>query len=454
MTSTEEEQGSELTEPAERTARRGSGGSGDGPVALGIFLVCLVVYLLSPVKTVTDSVWTVYVANSIIEEGNVDLDEYQAAVDEENGWQTVQHDGHTHYKVAIGAPVLSVPFVLLGKASDGLFGTELMSRLPDGGAQTIDPMIASLFAAATVAVVFALARESGLGRRPSLLVAAVFALASPAWSTASRSLWMHGPSMLMVGLTLYFFLLARRDPRWLAACGAAAMTAFFVRPTNTVTVGVFALLALYIYRRRAWRFLAGAGGVFAFFVVLDLVFYGQPLPLYMRTNHIRPNENVPEALAGNLISPARGLLVFCPFLLLAIWGAWLKWKDDEWRPVDTAVAAVVVAHWVGVSFVPLWYAGWSYGPRYMTDVLPLLFWFFLPAAGRLASWQRQRQPLTAGQRAVRGFAVAGIAFAFVVHMGGAVRDEGFIWNQDPISVDLDPSRVWDWSDPQFLRPFR
>jgi hypothetical protein len=25
------------------------------------------------------------------------------------------------------------------------------------------------------------------------------------------------------------------------------------------------------------------------------------------------------------------------------------------------------------------------------------------------------------------------------------------WNGEPVNVDFHPNRVWDWSDPQFLR---
>jgi hypothetical protein len=41
---------------------------------------------------------------------------------------------------------------------------------------------------------------------------------------------------------------------------------------------------------------------------------------------------------------------------------------------------------------------------------------------------------------------------FINGTGAAFRD-GYCWSAYPNTIDSHPSRVWDWSDPQFLRPY-
>ena len=41
-----------------------------------------------------------------------------------------------------------------------------------------------------------------------------------------------------------------------------------------------------------------------------------------------------------------------------------------------------------------------------------------------------------------------------VNATGAVLRSGYCWSATPVHVDEDPSRIWDWSDPQFARPYR
>jgi len=41
--------------------------------------------------------------------------------------------------------------------------------------------------------------------------------------------------------------------------------------------------------------------------------------------------------------------------------------------------------------------------------------------------------------------------SFTIHFRGAHRRSAWDWNSQPVDVDVDPTRIWDWRDPQFLR---
>jgi hypothetical protein len=43
------------------------------------------------------------------------------------------------------------------------------------------------------------------------------------------------------------------------------------------------------------------------------------------------------------------------------------------------------------------------------------------------------------------------AIRFFINPRGALSIDVHHWNTTPVSVDPDPARVWDWTDPPFLR---
>jgi hypothetical protein len=142
-------------------------------------------------------------------------------------------------------------------------------------------------------------------------------------------------------------------------------------------------------------------------------------------------------LAGLLISPSRGLLIFMPWVVFALWGMARAWRENEFgweRYLILGMAIVYIMH----VRMGSWWAGWCFGPRYLTDFLPLLVFFILPV------WSAIR----AGTMLRVAFGVA-VAVAFWVQIVGACyyhpRGRGN-WDSFPISVDLDRKRLWDWQD--------
>jgi hypothetical protein len=45
---------------------------------------------------------------------------------------------------------------------------------------------------------------------------------------------------------------------------------------------------------------------------------------------------------------------------------------------------------------------------------------------------------------------AAAAFSVFVHAQGALNPATVRWNMLPTNVDIEPSRLWDWSQPQWL----
>ena len=49
---------------------------------------------------------------------------------------------------------------------------------------------------------------------------------------------------------------------------------------------------------------------------------------------------------------------------------------------------------------------------------------------------------------------AALIWGLFVNATGALLRDSRCWSVVPVSVDAEPGRIWDWSDPQFLRPYR
>ena len=94
-------------------------------------------------------------------------------------------------------------------------------------------------------------------------------------------------------------------------------------------------------------------------------------------------------VAGLLFSPTHGLFVFSPFLLLVPCALPLVFRDRSTRWLTAAAGGAVVLQLIVYGMVD-WRQGISWGPRWLTDMLPILFWMLPPvvialsAAGRVA----------------------------------------------------------------------
>ena len=94
-------------------------------------------------------------------------------------------------------------------------------------------------------------------------------------------------------------------------------------------------------------------------------------------------------LAGLLFSPTHGLLVFSPFLLLVPLAFRRVCADAGHRRLTVALGIGMALQLLFYSKLD-WSGGASWGPRWLTDLLPVLFWMLPPAvvplktAGRLA----------------------------------------------------------------------
>lgn len=403
---------------------------------------------------------------SMVDRHDVNLDEIAPAIEAEHYYAAecvslrgeaytlqIQNcaDGHLYSWYPIGGPLLATPLFIamrwilhllqpllvhIEPHVHPVIASFLRAEMTGPAHVIVEAVIASFLVALTAVLLYFIARRDLEPRRAALL-AWIFAFATSAWSTASRGLTQHAPSMLMIAAALAILV---RCERFTALAAVPAAFSYVVRPTDSL---FFAMAALYVLIHRRKHFVAFslcAMPVFAGFAAFNLSVYHAVWPSYYAQ---RPPFPVPlgrfaTALAGNLISPGRGLFIFSPILLLSLWGMVLAWRTRWTWPFSAYWTVLIFVHWITISlFVDFWWGGHSYGPRFFTDMMPLFALFLIP-------WMKDRPSLGPA------FFVL-LAVSVFIHARGSLTLGPHVWNVNPVEIDQHPERLWDWRDPSFLR---
>ncbi|WP_338863755.1 hypothetical protein [Myxococcus stipitatus] len=428
-----------------------------------LFVLYFAALAMFPIPSPFDSKLLVPTALSILREGNIELDEYSQTF----SWfrhGVFDLNGHVYNYFPLGPSLVALPMVVV---VDGFVRTvEPVRHVHPGLARFCEHWrhiydatgqvdlgawdhpqryFASVLMAIAGVVMYVLGTAARLSRPRALLLSTLFVFGTPLLSTASRAMWQHGPSLLCLTFVLLCLVRARENPSAAGWAGLPLALSYVMRPTNSISVLLLTLYVVWTYPRQAWKFFAGALVVAIPWVTVNYVHYGSVLAPYYEPQRLEiEGARMAEALAGNLVSPARGLLVFTPVVLMGLWGLVLEWRARTFTRLHAVLIAVVLLHWVTVSTFPHWWAGHSYGPRFFTDMVPYMMFFLLPVV-RTLSWRgpEARRAMTAT------FAVLAV-LSLGIHIHGASSRSVYAWNPLPIDVDQKPSRLWDWKDPQFL----
>lgn len=408
----------------------------------------LILYLLFPDHIYpADAIWAPHVAASAIYDGDLYLDEYRTWI-QTDYFAVHELDGHLISFFPAGGPLLTIPsMIVLDAVLPALRGTTLQAYLiehspNDPLAHDLHLFNASLIMAVSAAVVYLIGREY-LRVPYALLLATAYALGTPAYSTASRALWQHGPSMLLLSLALLLLVRARRQPATIAFVALPLGLAYVVRPTNSVSVAVITLYVLLVYRAYFVRYVLLGLLVALLFAGLNLAVYHSVLPPYFSAARLGA-ATFGEALLGNLVSPSRGVLIHSPVLLLVPVGVFLKARHGRWESLDWTLALIIVLHWIVISAFPHWWAGYSFGPRFFADVMPYAIYFLIPVLSLAQAGTRRATALT-------GVYVLLLIPSIAIHHRGVTSIAVWGWNNTPADIAEQPNRLWNWADAQVLR---
>jgi hypothetical protein len=396
----------------------------------------LLVVLTARVRDVSsDPRATLAITQNFVRHGTLALDALGAERIREYGTVLMHRGGHTYSAFPLGTSLLATPFVLLATG----VGLELSQYHNE---RLLQVLLVAVISVAEVMLLERLARR-WLPPRWALALAGITWFGSSLASTQATALWSHDCATLLALLVLCLGLRTGQRsstaPGWVL--GVLLFLAYLCRPTMSVFAAAM-LLYLFVHDRRAAFEAAFALAVgIALFVGASEHWLGEPLPPYYRPRRLAGSAYT-TALFGNLLSPSRGLFVFSPLFVVPL----LFFRASVTalrREKALALLAVLwpVAHLLLVSRLRHWWAGYSFGPRFFTDIVPGLF--VLLCVTLSVAFDTHRRALVAA------VAVLGTYSCLVHTVQGLYNRAPKAWNAEP-SVDQHPELVFDWRYPQFL----
>ncbi|HVS80998.1 MAG TPA: hypothetical protein VHE60_04630 [Pyrinomonadaceae bacterium] len=425
---------------------------------LVIFIITCSIFILSHNHQVADSKYSMLVSESLLHHGTFTLDRYvfpEFGKLNGAGWGGIYHlemiDGHVYYYFPPGSSILSLPWVAVMNA----FGISAANA--DGthnlrSETIIQASLAAILMAAFACLVFFSSRLL-LPLGSSMLIAFGTAFGTQVLSTASRGLWSDTWAILLLGFVVYMLLAQESGRRRIRPMLLATLLAwsYFVRPTNSLAVVAVTAYIFFFCRPLFIRYVAvGMAWLFAF-IAYSWFHFGHALPSYYLVSRL-DFHSFWIALAGNLISPSRGLLIFVPVIIFVIYLLTRYVRELPAPRLAILCLFIVVAHLIVVSGFSPWWGGHCFGPRYTAGLVP---WFALLGILAIRARLAWREKNELKRRSVRwsaeiAFGATLLLISVGINARGAMNGATAVWNQKPVNVDEHPERVWDWKHPQFL----
>ena len=246
----------------------------------------------------------------------------------------------------------------------------------DHVAELMEKISASLLASIAVVLMYLVLRRDGTPWAFPLAV--VFAFGTNTWMISSQALWQHGTGELLIALAL-LLVTAAASPLRTALLGAVCVLMAANRPPDALVAGALILFIVWSRRRKALWLVAGGVVPLVALLYYNLSFTGNIVGGYAVT---KPSASFFHlgwsGVFGLLVSPTRGLLIFTPFLLFLPVGLIQRLRSPELKALTVALSLAVLAQVLLYSQVD-WRAGVSWGPRWLTDLLPIFVWMLAPA---------------------------------------------------------------------------
>lgn len=355
-----------------------------GIVAVFVFFAAFYALFVRGLPPNGDPVNYYVVAQSIAETGGFAL--------EKNPYVPLEKgpDGAYYSKFAPGQSLLEAPFYTLGRALS-----------PADAGPRYDYAFKYFVTVLSVPVVSALAlvffmltvRRLGFSGRTALLSTLALGLCTMMWPYAKLG-FSEPLQACALAACFYFSVRAGRDglPAAAALAGAAAGALALTKVSAAVVAPAFAvyILAGRHGLKKGFRLAAIYSIVFLAFFALMLAYNQLRFGDYMNFGYFSGKDaafgfgvNWLAGLYGFLFSPGKSIFLYAPFVLLSLWGARRLHRD--YGAESLLVWFCAAAHLAVYSRWWAWHGDWSWGPRFLMPLMPLLA---VPAAALIESLRR------------------------------------------------------------------
>ncbi len=353
----------------------------------------------------------------------------------------------------IVTPILLIPLYFIPYVSMKLFYIPIDLYDPTFRliVMGMEKMSAS-FISALAGVLIYLALKRLVDGKIALIGTLIFGLATSMWSISSQALWQHGMSVLLLSAMIFIVVSGGQkgpDRFRVAALGVLSALFFFNRSSDSFLLLPIVLYILMLKDRRILAYLAAVIIAALPFLAYNIYFFGNPVGGFGRMSSMLSLAGLPMGVAGLLLSPNRGLLIFSPVVLLAIPG-YLKIRDLSNRRLvwffSVAGLSILLTILLYGSFAD-WHGGGCFGTRYLTDIMPYMAIFiglFLNGYSDLKKTGYRKWLAILIIILLVGYSV------FIQFVGAfCYPNGGFKWDQD--HVPQGDEKYWYWHDTQIGR---
>ncbi len=433
-----------------------------------LFLVCIVVYLINgTIISAGDTVPNTLLAFNFLENNTFNLDAFRASylcVDRACYFFTEGNHGHLSSVYPIGTAIITFPLYVVFYTSLKLisFYTSVSLDLTSASFEVYRLFFEKLAAAITTAitvVLFYLSVRLKFNLSISLLSTFIFAFATNTWMTGSQGLWQHTASNLALVSIIFCLLKANRASEkdqkvWLLIAGFACGLLPGIRPTSTLYTIAAIFYSIFTYRFQSVYLFFGLVSALPS-IAWNLYYFSNLTGGYSKIFSESPYKftfiSFLNASLGTLISPSRGLLVFSPIVLYSLPGAYRVFrsrasKDEKLIGCMTIASLVLLFSY---SFYIVWWAGYSYGPRFTTDMMPVVC--YLISYFIASNLQKIISSPNVSYKKYSLFFIIVIFSTFTQAVGAFGANPGRMWNSIPTDIDANQSRLWSFRDSQIER---
>src|SRR5438876_2206025 len=321
---------------------------------LVIFILTCSIFILSHNRQIADSKYSMLVSESLLHHGTFALDRYgfeDFGKQNAGGWGGIYQlelaNGHVYYYLPPGSSILSLPWVAVMNAF-GISASNADGAYNLRGERIIQASLAAILMAAFACAVFFTSRLL-LPLGWSALIAFSVALGTQVLSTASRGLWSDTWGILLVGFVVYMLLAHEGGRHQIRPMLLATLLAwsYFVRPTNSLAVVAVTVYIFVSCRPSFIRYMVVGLAWLIAFIAYSWFHFGHALPSYFLASRL-DFHLFWIALAGNLISPSRGVLISVLVIIFVIFLLVRYAPELPSRRLAIISLAIIVAHLIVV----------------------------------------------------------------------------------------------------------
>ncbi|NVO20253.1 MAG: hypothetical protein HXX13_11160 [Bacteroidetes bacterium] len=226
-------------------------------------------------------------------------------------------------------------------------------------------------------ILFKIAQALGATTRKSYFLSVVFCFTSYSFSFAQCT-YEHHFEMLFILLGYYFIISTNNNSKAVFA-GISITLGLIFRNTTILAIPGILFLADN-NKQRIYFTLFCLPGMLSI-LIYNYYRFGNPLESgYTIAWHIAHRESIvfwsleriPRSLFGFILSPAKGLLIFSPTIVISLWGITKFW--NKYRRFTLSIVAICAFYLLLYSMNFAWHGSiWSFGPRYILPIVPLLY---------------------------------------------------------------------------------